>query len=219
MTWYSHILDYKLGPLILQCSVPSNQKHTQLKWVDLHSWSIRKQCSLFPAQQPLGASWPVVGSEKAGWVVGRVCPWASPSGACVLQVAEMHGELIEFNERLHRALVAKEALVSQMRQELIDLRGPVSAPALPFCSHCLPTTSAARNPSVTSMSRAWKSTEIKRESIQVPPLRWCPHPGTSHPGGWWASEWSFICVTATPHWAHEQLSSTSCQISGGIRFS
>lgn len=51
----------------------------------------------------------------------------------------MHGELIEFNERLHRALVAKEALVSQMRQELIDLRGPVSAPevgrvpALPFC--------------------------------------------------------------------------------------
>ncbi|EPY76373.1 hypothetical protein CB1_001431017 [Camelus ferus] len=39
-------------------------------------------------------------------------------------VAEMHGELIEFNERLHRALVAKEALVSQMRQELIDLRGP-----------------------------------------------------------------------------------------------
>ena len=56
----------------------------------------------------------------------------------------MHGELIEFNERLHRALVAKEALVSQMRQELIDLRGPVSAPALPFCSHCLPTTTAAR---------------------------------------------------------------------------
>uniref|UniRef100_A0ACB8FLV8 Uncharacterized protein n=1 Tax=Sphaerodactylus townsendi TaxID=933632 RepID=A0ACB8FLV8_9SAUR len=40
-------------------------------------------------------------------------------------VAEMHGELIEFNERLHRALIAKEALVSQMRQELIDLRGPV----------------------------------------------------------------------------------------------
>ena len=64
---------------------------------------------------------------------GGVCPRASPSGACVLQVAEMHGELIEFNERLHRALVAKEALVSQMRQELIDLRGPVSAPALPFC--------------------------------------------------------------------------------------
>ncbi|XP_075420389.1 sorting nexin-29 [Tenrec ecaudatus] len=43
----------------------------------------------------------------------------------LIEVAEMHGELIEFNERLHRALVAKETLVSQMRQELIDLRGPV----------------------------------------------------------------------------------------------
>ena len=59
----------------------------------------------------------------------------------------MHGELIEFNERLHRALVAKEALVSQMRQELIDLRGPVSAPPregpspalLPAVSVCLPS--------------------------------------------------------------------------------
>ncbi|KAM3826610.1 sorting nexin-29 isoform 1-T1 [Vipera latastei] len=43
----------------------------------------------------------------------------------LIEVAEMHGELIEFNERLHRALMAKEALVTQMRQELIDLRGPV----------------------------------------------------------------------------------------------
>ncbi|KAM9305547.1 sorting nexin-29 [Gastrophryne carolinensis] len=43
----------------------------------------------------------------------------------LIEVAEMHGELMEFNERLHRALIAKETLVSQMRQELIDLRGPV----------------------------------------------------------------------------------------------
>ncbi|XP_015149789.2 sorting nexin-29 isoform X5 [Gallus gallus] len=43
----------------------------------------------------------------------------------LIEVAEMHGELIEFNERLHRALMAKETLVSHMRQELIDLRGPV----------------------------------------------------------------------------------------------
>ncbi|XP_074866535.1 sorting nexin-29 isoform X2 [Carettochelys insculpta] len=43
----------------------------------------------------------------------------------LIEVAEMHGELIEFNERLHRALMVKEALVSQMRQELIDLRGLV----------------------------------------------------------------------------------------------
>uniref|UniRef100_A0A8D2JL17 Sorting nexin 29 n=1 Tax=Varanus komodoensis TaxID=61221 RepID=A0A8D2JL17_VARKO len=42
----------------------------------------------------------------------------------LIEVAEMHGELIEFNERLHRALMAKDALVTQMRQELIDLRGP-----------------------------------------------------------------------------------------------
>ncbi|KAM4632571.1 sorting nexin-29-like [Discoglossus pictus] len=41
------------------------------------------------------------------------------------QVAEMHGELMEFNERLHRTLISKEVLVAQMRQELIDLRGPV----------------------------------------------------------------------------------------------
>lgn len=45
---------------------------------------------------------------------------------CVLQVAEMHGELIEFNERLYRSLMAKDHLIVQMRQELIDLRGPVS---------------------------------------------------------------------------------------------
>ncbi|XP_063790412.1 sorting nexin-29 isoform X2 [Pseudophryne corroboree] len=43
----------------------------------------------------------------------------------LIEVAEMHGELMEFNERLHRTLIAKETLVSQMRQELIDLRGPV----------------------------------------------------------------------------------------------
>lgn len=38
----------------------------------------------------------------------------------------MHGELIEFNERLYRSLMAKDHLIIQMRQELIDLRGPVS---------------------------------------------------------------------------------------------
>ncbi|KAL4624527.1 sorting nexin-29, partial [Arapaima gigas] len=43
----------------------------------------------------------------------------------LIEVAEMHGELIEFNERLYRSLMAKEHLISQMRQELIELRGPV----------------------------------------------------------------------------------------------
>uniref|UniRef100_A0A669BYE3 Sorting nexin 29 n=1 Tax=Oreochromis niloticus TaxID=8128 RepID=A0A669BYE3_ORENI len=43
----------------------------------------------------------------------------------LIEVAEMHGELIEFNERLYRSLMAKDHLIIQMRQELIDLRGPV----------------------------------------------------------------------------------------------
>lgn len=43
----------------------------------------------------------------------------------LIEVAEMHGELIEFNERLYRSLMAKDNLIGQMRRELIDLRGPV----------------------------------------------------------------------------------------------
>ncbi|XP_036163963.1 sorting nexin-29 isoform X6 [Myotis myotis] len=63
-----------------------------------------------------------VAEQKPGEVAEEL---ASSYERKLIEVAEMHGELIEFNERLHRALVAKEALVSQMRQELIDLRGPV----------------------------------------------------------------------------------------------
>ncbi|XP_068162112.1 sorting nexin-29 [Antennarius striatus] len=44
----------------------------------------------------------------------------------LIEVAEMHGELIEFNERLYRSLMAKDHLIVQMRRELIDLRGPVA---------------------------------------------------------------------------------------------
>ncbi|KAL6060165.1 hypothetical protein STEG23_004054, partial [Scotinomys teguina] len=62
-----------------------------------------------------------VPEQKPGEVAEEL---ASSYERKLIEVAEMHGELIEFNERLHRALVAKEALVSQMRQELIDLRGP-----------------------------------------------------------------------------------------------
>ncbi|XP_072313020.1 sorting nexin-29 [Eucyclogobius newberryi] len=43
----------------------------------------------------------------------------------LIEVAEMHGELIEFNERLYRSLMAKDHLIVQMKQELIDLRGPL----------------------------------------------------------------------------------------------
>lgn len=38
----------------------------------------------------------------------------------------MHGELMEFNEMLHRQLNGKEALLKRLQQELVDLRGPVS---------------------------------------------------------------------------------------------
>lgn len=91
----------------------------------------------------------------------------------------MHGELIEFNERLHRALLAKEALVSQMRQELIDLRGPVSAPpgkasALLLCplSICPPTSPAAHIPTVEFVHcwqcRGYRKVDTERVSIRVP---------------------------------------------------
>ena len=43
----------------------------------------------------------------------------------LIQVAEMHGELMEFNERLHRTLQTKEAILRRLRDELIDLRGPL----------------------------------------------------------------------------------------------
>uniref|UniRef100_A0A8C4RCU8 Sorting nexin 29 n=1 Tax=Eptatretus burgeri TaxID=7764 RepID=A0A8C4RCU8_EPTBU len=43
----------------------------------------------------------------------------------LIEVAEMHGELIEFNEKLQRSLCVKDVLIQQMRNELVDLRGPL----------------------------------------------------------------------------------------------
>ncbi|KAJ8318025.1 hypothetical protein KUTeg_003116 [Tegillarca granosa] len=43
----------------------------------------------------------------------------------LIQVAEMHGELMEFNEMLHRQLNGKDALLKRLQQELVDLRGPL----------------------------------------------------------------------------------------------
>lgn len=43
----------------------------------------------------------------------------------LVQVAEMHGELMEFNERLHRLLLQREAVIRRLREELVDLRGPL----------------------------------------------------------------------------------------------
>ncbi len=43
----------------------------------------------------------------------------------LIQVAEMHGELIEFNEHLQRNLQARDAVIRRMKEELVDLRGPL----------------------------------------------------------------------------------------------
>ncbi len=44
----------------------------------------------------------------------------------LIQVAEMHGELIEFNEHLQKTIQGKDALIRRMREELVDLRGPLA---------------------------------------------------------------------------------------------
>jgi sorting nexin-29 len=44
---------------------------------------------------------------------------------CCSQVAEMHGELMEFNERLQRALHNSESTAALLRAELELLRGPL----------------------------------------------------------------------------------------------
>ncbi|CAG0914704.1 unnamed protein product [Notodromas monacha] len=43
----------------------------------------------------------------------------------LIQVAEMHGELMEFNERLQRTLRARETVIARLQEELVDLRGPL----------------------------------------------------------------------------------------------
>ncbi|OQR77955.1 sorting nexin-29-like [Tropilaelaps mercedesae] len=46
--------------------------------------------------------------------------------AKLVQVAEMHAELMEFNERLQRQLAQKESAIRRLRDELTDLRGPLA---------------------------------------------------------------------------------------------
>ena len=43
----------------------------------------------------------------------------------LIHLAEMHGELIEFNEHLRRASAAKDGAIAKMRAELEELRGPL----------------------------------------------------------------------------------------------
>lgn len=40
-------------------------------------------------------------------------------------MAELHGELMEFQENLQRQLAFKDSCISRMKQELIALRGPL----------------------------------------------------------------------------------------------
>ena len=41
------------------------------------------------------------------------------------QVADLHGELLEFNERLHKQVNYYQYQVRRLREELVNLRGPV----------------------------------------------------------------------------------------------
>ena len=40
-------------------------------------------------------------------------------------MAELHGELLEFQEKLQRQLASKESFILRMKQELVALRGPL----------------------------------------------------------------------------------------------
>lgn len=50
----------------------------------------------------------------------------------LFQVAEMHGELMEFNELLQRQLIIRESQLKRVTNELVNLRGPVSSSYLLF---------------------------------------------------------------------------------------
>ena len=43
----------------------------------------------------------------------------------LIQVAEMHGELLEFNENLQKNIQNKDTVISRLKDELISLRGPL----------------------------------------------------------------------------------------------
>ena len=43
----------------------------------------------------------------------------------LIQVAEMHGELLEFNENLQKVLQSKEGTICRLKEELVSLRGPL----------------------------------------------------------------------------------------------
>ncbi|XP_063844275.1 sorting nexin-29-like [Scylla paramamosain] len=71
-------------------------------------------------------------TQEAGQALSRTTPEyrdyhheATAYEKKLIQVAEMHGELMEFNERLHKLLRLRESQVKNLRQQLVDLRGPL----------------------------------------------------------------------------------------------
>ena len=47
-------------------------------------------------------------------------------------MAELHGELMEFQESLQRQLSSKETYINRLKRELISLRGPLPEEISPF---------------------------------------------------------------------------------------
>ncbi|XP_048758953.2 sorting nexin-29-like [Ostrea edulis] len=70
----------------------------------------------------------------------------------LIQVAEMHGELMEFNEMIHRQLNAKEAFIRRLQGELVDLRGPLPQDLLSAGEE---TSSDVEQQSVRTLVNVW----------------------------------------------------------------
>ncbi|XP_025409471.1 sorting nexin-29 isoform X2 [Sipha flava] len=49
----------------------------------------------------------------------------------LIQVAEMHSELIELNSRLNNTIIAKDHCITKLRTELVSLRGPLPSDEIP----------------------------------------------------------------------------------------
>jgi len=49
----------------------------------------------------------------------------------LIQVAEMHSELIELNGRLNEQIIAKDHCITKLRTELVSLRGPLPSDEIP----------------------------------------------------------------------------------------
>ena len=47
-------------------------------------------------------------------------------------MAELHGELMEFQESLQRQLASKETYINRLKRELVSLRGPLPEEVSPF---------------------------------------------------------------------------------------